>query len=319
MADIFVSYTFSDRLKAFWIAQELMKLGHTPRIHEWEIPAGGNIPAWMEKRHHDADHVLFVIGRAYLAAPYSNWERQAAQWAATDRRPNFALPVFIEDCEAPTLLAHIKRCDLHGLSEAEARTALAQYLAPAAMPSSPVTFFGTSDLLAPEANDSSGCIEIHPGSYYAVSNIPIAVPFHFFGRDDDLAAIDKALKGGRSRAAITALHGLRGVGKTALAATFGLRHRANYRAIWWLRAQTELTLRTDLVALGVMLGWVPADEKEEPALKTVIERLEREGDGILLIFDNANNAEEVRSFLPRGGGVRVLITSNDFCMGQDCD
>ena len=41
MADIFVSYTSSDRLKAFWIGQELIKLGHKPRIHEWEIPAGG--------------------------------------------------------------------------------------------------------------------------------------------------------------------------------------------------------------------------------------------------------------------------------------
>ena len=104
VADFFVSYTSKDRLKAFWIGQELMKLGHAPRIHEWEIDAGGNIPAWMEKRHHDADHVLFVISKAYLAAPYSNWERQAAQWAAADKRPNFALPVFIENCEPPTLL-----------------------------------------------------------------------------------------------------------------------------------------------------------------------------------------------------------------------
>ena len=41
MADIFVSYTSNDRDWAFWIGQELEKLGHAPRIHEWEISAGG--------------------------------------------------------------------------------------------------------------------------------------------------------------------------------------------------------------------------------------------------------------------------------------
>jgi hypothetical protein len=266
VADIFVSYTSSDRLKAFWIGQELMKLGHTPRIHEWEIPAGGNIPGWMEQRHHDANHVLLVISTAYLAAPYSNWERQAAQWATADKRPNFALPVFIENCEAPTLLAHVKRCDLFGLSEAEARAALGAYLAPAAKPSTPVAFFNPTDLVAGQASGPPSRINAQAGSYYAVSNIPINVPRHFLGRKDDLAAIDKALKGGLGRAAISALHGLRGVGKTTLAAAYAERRRSDYRATWWIRAETIPTMRADLVGLGVRLEWVVADEKEELAL-----------------------------------------------------
>jgi hypothetical protein len=37
VADIFVSYTSSDRDRAFWIGQELKKLGHIPHVHEWEI------------------------------------------------------------------------------------------------------------------------------------------------------------------------------------------------------------------------------------------------------------------------------------------
>lgn len=60
MADIFVSYTSSDRDWAFWIGQELEALGHTAHIHEWEVPGGGNIPQWMEQRHHEADHILCV-------------------------------------------------------------------------------------------------------------------------------------------------------------------------------------------------------------------------------------------------------------------
>ena len=254
MADIFVSYTSSDRDWAFWIGQELETLGHAPHIHEWEIPAGGNIAAWMEQRHNNADHILCVVSKVYLTKDYSSWERQSAQWAAAGKRPNFALPVFVEECEAPTLLAPFKRCDLFGLSEEDARARIETYLAPAAKPSGPARFPGADKfvqgkLARPET-------VAFPGRRAALSNIPISVPLHFLGRDDALQAIDAALKRYEGRVAITALHGLRGVGKTTLAAAYAERHRADYRATWWIRAQTPDTSRADLVSLGVRLGWV---------------------------------------------------------------
>ena len=57
-----------------------------------------------------------------------------------------------------------------------------------------------------------------PGKAFAASNIPIRMPTHFMGRDDALAGIETALKRSEGRVAITALHSLRGVGKTTLAA-----------------------------------------------------------------------------------------------------
>jgi len=60
----------------------------------------------------------------------------------------------------------------------------------------------------------------------------------------------------------------------------------------------------------VRLGWVPPDEKEEPALAAVMERLRHEGEGVLLIFDNAIDADALKPYLPRGGAARVLVTSN---------
>ena len=143
-----------------------------------------------------------------------------------------------------------------------------------------------------------------------ISNIPITVPRHFLGRDDDLSAIDKALKRGDGRAAVTALHGLRGVGKRTLAAAYAERHRRDYRATWWIRAETDATMRADLVGLGVQSGWVSRDASEEATVKTVLERLPREGEDILLIYDNAVNSREMASFLPRAPGTSVIITSN---------
>ena len=88
---------------------------------------------------------------------------------------------------------------------------------------------------------------IHTQVEVPASNIPIRVPKHFLGRDDALAAIETALAGDERRVAITALHGLRGVGKTTIAAVYADRHRNDYRATWWIRAQTEslMTRRKD--------------------------------------------------------------------------
>jgi hypothetical protein len=79
---------------------------------------------------------------------------------------------------------------------------------------------------------------------------------------------------------------------------------------WWIRAHTPDGMRTDLVALGVQLGWVAPDEKEEPALATAMHRLRDQGDDILLVYDSAIDPAGLKLYLPRGGPTRVLITSN---------
>ena len=88
-----------------------------------------------------------------------------------------------------------------------------------------------------------------------ISHLPIGVPRYFLGREDVLADMDLILRQHEGRVAITALHGLRGVGKTTLAAAYAERHRGEYRATWWIRSETEPAMRADLVALGVRLGW----------------------------------------------------------------
>jgi tetratricopeptide (TPR) repeat protein len=288
VADIFVSYTSSDRDWAFWIAKELEALGHTPRVHEWEIGSGDDIYAWMEARHDAADHVLCVVSDEYLKAPYSTLERNAAIWQAAGKRPGFVLFVAVKPSKLPTLSDHIRRCELFGIPEDAARLRFREFMQKREAPATAA----------------------FPGKVFAVSNIPIHVPEHFLGREDSLAAIAAALGRYEGRVAITALHGLRGVGKTTLAAAYAERHRGDYRATWWIRAQTPDGMRADLVALGVRLKWIAPDDKEEPAVIAVMERLRHEGEGILLIYGNAIGSNVLKPYLPRGGAARVLVTSN---------
>jgi hypothetical protein len=134
VADIFVSYTSQDRAWAEWIGQELEKLGHVAHIDAWEIGPGGDIAAWMVERHDKADYILLVVSETYLSKPYASWEWRAAHWAAQTDRPNFAVPVRIEDCKLPSLLATVRHCDLFEIEEDEGRARLAAFLKPAARP-----------------------------------------------------------------------------------------------------------------------------------------------------------------------------------------
>jgi hypothetical protein len=307
VADIFINYTSKDRDWAEWIGQELDALGHIVHIDAWEISGGGDIAAWTDERHDKADHILCVVSETYLSKPYSSWERRAAQWAAQTDRPNFAVPVRIEDGKLPTLLATVKHCDLFGIGEDEARRRLTEFLSPAGRPSKPTRFPGG---VKPPISLRPTQPTPFPGHKNAISNIPINIPRYFLGREDDLVVIAEALKSKNGRAAITALHGLRGVGKTTLAAAFAEQQSSKYRATWSIRAETESTMRADLVGLGVRMDWVAADAREEPALKIVMDRLRDDSDGILLIYDNANNAREFEKYAPRGGAAHIIVTSN---------
>jgi tetratricopeptide (TPR) repeat protein len=288
MADFFISYTSTDSYWAHWIGKELTALGHVPHVHEWEVEGGGDIYGWMEKRLDAADHVLCVISDEYLKAPYSSLERNAALWRAAGNKPGFVLFVAVKPARLPALSDHIRRCELFGVDEDTARARFREFLKKREAPET-IAF---------------------PGQAFAVSNIPLHVPAHFMGRDDAFVAIEAALKRETSGPAVAALYGLRGVGKTTLAAAYAERHRSNYRATWWIRAQTEAGMRTDLVAFGVRLRWVGTDDKEGQALAVVMERLRQEGEGILLIFDNALDTSALKPYLPRGGGSKILVTSN---------
>jgi hypothetical protein len=241
MADIFVSYTSSDRHWAFWIGHELEALGHTPRIHEWEIKASEDIYGWMETRLDTVDYVLCVVSDEYLKAPYSTLERHAALWQAASNRPGFVLFVVVKPCKLPVLSDHFLRCELYNIVDDIARQRFHEFMT------------------RPRRSGKAR----FPCEPFAVSNITIRVPEHFLGRDESLARLERSLNRYGDRIAITVVHGLRGVGKTVLAGTYAEKQRRGYRATWWIRAQTEPSMRADLVALGVRLNWVEADAKEE--------------------------------------------------------
>ncbi|HZE38061.1 MAG TPA: BTAD domain-containing putative transcriptional regulator, partial [Stackebrandtia sp.] len=139
----------------------------------------------------------------------------------------------------------------------------------------------------------------------------------FTGRTEHLAALDELLASTRKTAVVSAIAGMGGAGKTALAVHWAHKVRSHFpdgQLYINLRGWDERPPVTPieavtrfLVALGVTPEKVPSEIDEAVALY----RSHVKNARVLVVLDNARTADQVRPLLPGGTSNLALITSRD--------
>ena len=139
-------------------------------------------------------------------------------------------------------------------------------------------------------------------------------PLGFQPRADLLAALDAPGPGSRVRV-VRVVTGMRGVGKTHLAAAYArARVEEHWRLVAWVNAEDLSRILAGMAAVAADLGLRTGQEGAEAAGRAVRHWLEVDGERCLLVFDNATDAELLQPFLPAVGAGRVIITSNERSM-----
>jgi DNA-binding SARP family transcriptional activator len=143
----------------------------------------------------------------------------------------------------------------------------------------------------------------------------------FVARDCELKQLNSLIKDDDTDAegaAVTAILGMAGVGKTALAVHWAhqIRHQFSDGQVYLnLRGNDPAepamdpaeALRTVLEAFGVPAQQIPVGLEARAALyRSVLN-----GQQVLIVLDNAHDAEQVRPLLPGSAGCRVLLTSRN--------
>jgi tetratricopeptide (TPR) repeat protein len=135
---------------------------------------------------------------------------------------------------------------------------------------------------------------------------------NFVGREDLLDQVYAALTR-QDRTQALVLQGLGGIGKTQLASAYAHRHASQYDLIWWIPCDTIERAIRNLADLERVFRAGQPRQQPGPGRFTAMFNALRIGAPYrrwLLIFDDANEPDEISGLIPPGDG-HILITSRN--------
>jgi tetratricopeptide (TPR) repeat protein len=180
----------------------------------------------------------------------------------------------------------------------------------------PVRAPGPSDPWSPGAGDS-GLVGPLPSLW---GQVPPRLT-DFVGREAWLLRLREALAS-KDRDRPVVIQGLCGIGKTQLAARYAYRYGGDYDLVWWIPcgdlkaaqgAMADLESALDLGGDASGLGGDASTAEREGRYAKLFDALHagQPCERWLLVFDNANEADEIRDLIPPSTNGHVLITSRE--------
>ena len=131
----------------------------------------------------------------------------------------------------------------------------------------------------------------------------------FVERREQEGLFEMVLSGASGR---TVLTGMRGSGKSQLATAVAARCEAqDWELVAWVPAGSREAVLSGLVELGLELGVRVEDgpSREVIAQRCLTALASAEGADRLIVFDDVDSPDDLKSLIPRGVGLRVLVTT----------
>lgn len=302
----FISYAGVDRLWAEWVGWHLEQSGHRVILDVWDWRTGDDFVQRMDEGLEQADAVVALLSKAYFEEGRWTGDESSAAVARRDR----IIPLAVEpltNTDIRPMLASRLRKDLHGLDEPTALAALLEAVNGGERPAAPPSYPGDG---APLGVAVPGALKPRlPGSTGRPEMWHVRRPNpDFSGREAQLVQLRDGLLSGR-HSVVNALHGMGGIGKTQIALEYAHRFAGQYDLVWWIDAERTDQIPVHYTELADRLGIAIPEAGAEHNARMLLQHL-RKLPRWLVILDNAEDPEQIESWLPEGPG-HVLITSRN--------
>ena len=112
----------------------------------------------------------------------------------------------------------------------------------------------------------------------------------------------------------TVLTGMRGSGKTQLAAAVAARCEEAWPLVAWINAGSRKELIADLYELATLAGIdAPKDIPPETIIRRFLDQLHSaDAADRLVVFDNVENLDDLKDLTPEGNGAQAIITTTRY-------
>jgi tetratricopeptide (TPR) repeat protein len=286
--DILVSYAAEDAAWAGWIAHVLSRAGHRVTTADVSTKPGLRSEAQPEIR------TVVVLSSAYVRSPEARalWESVTRYDPRGEGRR--LIPIAISELSAPEPFNNRTEANIARVSEAEAAALVLEALGGAT---------GRET-----ASDSAG--PRFPGTRPEVWNLRIRNSV-FTGRGDVFQRLREQFDRVKLATVPQVLLGLGGVGKTQVALEYAYRFIADYDLVWWIDAEQPDRVAVSLAELAARLGLRVSENVADAAVaaRDALQHGQLAGRW-LLIFDNADDPDEIAGYFPPGTG-HILVTSRN--------
>ena len=243
-----------------------------------------------------------MLSPAYFGSKFGEAEWRAAFAKDPSGELGLLVPVRVQPCDPPGLLATRVYVDLVDVDEATCRRWLLDC---------GESELGTSDptFHSPVRQTIAGSSGRFPGAGPAVSNLPPRNR-NFSGRGDLLEQMHADLQAGSAAAVVPteAVHGLGGIGKTELATEYAHRFGSDYDVAWWIPAEQPTSASTALADLAGELG-VPEQEDRVADAGPAVQAAPYSGPVAADLRQRRATRPTRRACCPQAGGGHVLVTS----------
>lgn len=146
--------------------------------------------------------------------------------------------------------------------------------------------------------------------------VPYAHNPVFTGRETELQEIAEALSADQQGMNGVALSGAGGCGKSQLALEYAFRHREAYQYVFWVLATSRATLSAAYSDIAALLDLPEKEQHEQSEIVRAVVNWLANRRGWLLILDDINDLNLLKSALPATFSGHLLLTTRNGVTGK---